>query len=127
MATPQIRQNNLQQPQAETDARSLARSPNGWTGPQKCHRIRTARERERELHTQRETQPIAVKGAINYTQKGSHQSHFGLICNRQGEHSNWPFESALSVAWLLMKIDIVSERDPFRIYREMESLLVLWF
>lgn len=65
----------------------------------------------------------AVKGAINYTQKGSSQSHFGLICNRQGEHSNWPFESALSAAWMLMEIDIARECDPFWIYIQRETLL----
>jgi hypothetical protein len=62
---------------------------------------------------ERTSESPSVKGAINYTQKGSSQSHFGLICNRQGEHSNWLFESALSVAWLLMEIDIARECDPF--------------
>jgi hypothetical protein len=101
MGTPQIRQNNLQPPQAETDALQT-------DGPGRKNVI--ARKRCRRERT---SESPAVKGAINYTQKGSSQSHFRLICNRQGEHSNWPFESALSAAWLLMEIDIARECDPF--------------
>jgi hypothetical protein len=103
MGTPQIRQNNLQPPQAETDARTKRMD----RAAKMSSHANVAGERERT------SESPSVKGAINYTQKGSSQSHFGLICNRQGEHSNWPFESALSVAWLLMEIDIARECDPF--------------